>query len=101
MCVCVCVFFSIYICGKLDRCRISHPPSRSLIWHVSGTVELLLVDVMNADTQPNRELVEGSPYCPAVEGERERREETGEAACGEKRGGKTQLRTAREGHNAK
>lgn len=75
-------------------------PSRSLIWHVSGTVELLLGDVMNADTQPNRELVEGSPYCPAVEGERERREETERLHAGKTRG-KTPLRTAREGHNAK
>lgn len=36
----------------------SHIPSRSLIQHVSGTVELFLNDVMNADIQLCRELME-------------------------------------------
>lgn len=51
-------FFSIYNSGKLDIEAASHVPSHSLIQHVSGTVELFLDDVMNADIQLNREPVE-------------------------------------------
>lgn len=36
----------------------AHIPSCSLTQHVSGTVELFMDDVMNADIQLNRELVE-------------------------------------------
>ncbi len=51
-------FSSIYSCGKLDIEAASHIPSRSLIQHVSGTVELFLDDVMNPDIELNGELLE-------------------------------------------
>lgn len=50
-------FFQFRAVGNLIEAA-SHIPSRSLIQHVSGTVELLLDDVMNADIGLNRELVE-------------------------------------------